>query len=191
MAHLTKLIRRLDATGVPVLLARLGVGGMFAYLALMKLLDPVEFLKQIHAYRILPTNPPQLLNLTAVALPWLELVCALALIAGVARRGAALVITGMLLFFTPMLFLRAWGMYRDVANPVASFCGIRFDCGCGTGEVYICWKLAENLALQAGALIALFSASSRFSLGALLARGQAQAPTGRRPPQAVPGPLGD
>jgi uncharacterized membrane protein YphA (DoxX/SURF4 family) len=171
------LIRRLDATGVPLLAARLFVGGMFAYLAVMKLRDPMNFLKQIHLYGILPTEPALYLNLTATILPWLELLCAAALLLGVFVRGAALTINGMLLFFTPMLFLRAWGIYQGGA--AGPFCAIKFDCGCGTGEVFICSKLAENILLQIGALVALFSRSRRLCLSALCTRRACTLPGGR------------
>lgn len=150
------------------MLARLGLGGMFAYLAIMKLRDPIEFLKQVREYGILPTEPPIFLNLTAIALPYLELICAAFLLLGLWRRGAALLLGGMLAFFTPMLLWRAIGIYGE--GGVASFCDVKFDCGCGTGEVYICRKVLENVALQLCSLIALFSASNRFSLSARLAR---------------------
>lgn len=171
MGNSPGLIKRLDATGVPLVLARLGVGGMFAYLAVMKLLDdPFEFLKQIHAYGILPAQPPLFVNLTAAVLPWLELTCAAGLLLGVGVRGAALLFNGMLVFFTPTLLIRAIGIYTDPSSGVGTFCAVRFDCGCGTGEVYICNKLAENLALQLGALIALFSSSRLFCLSAMFTR---------------------
>ncbi len=169
------LICRIDATGIPLLLARLGVGGMFAYLAYMKLRDPINFLKLTHEYGILPPDQPLFLNLTAVALPWLEMVCAVALLLGAGRRGAGLLVTGMLLFFTPLLILRAHGLYTATGSAFATFCAVKFDCGCGTGEVLICPKLAENLALLAGALIALFSTSRRFCLENLFTRRRAAA----------------
>ncbi|MBP7746780.1 MAG: DoxX family protein [Phycisphaerae bacterium] len=172
MAQQAGLMRRLDATGVPQLLARLAVGGMFLYLSIMKLLDPINFLKLTREYNVVPTQPPILLNLIAVAMPCLELVCALALLLGVARRGAALLVVGMLLFFTPLLAVRATNMYQHPKPDVTyrSFCDVKFDCGCGTGEVFICSKLAENIALILGATLVLFSRSARFSVDGVLAR---------------------
>jgi uncharacterized membrane protein YphA (DoxX/SURF4 family) len=167
------LLRRIDATGIPLLLARLGVGGMFAYLAYMKLRDPINFLKLTREYGILSPDQPLFLNLTAVALPWLEMICAAALLLGLGRRGAALLVAGMLLFFTPMLFLRAWGMHTAVGSAFPTLCAVKFDCGCGTGPQFICPKLAENVALLIGALIALFSTSRRFCLENLFVRRRA------------------
>lgn len=178
------LVRRLDDSGVPALLARLAVGGWFAYLATMKLLDPIAFLKLVRQYNVLPLDPPVILNMTAAVLPWLELVCAAALVLGFLRRGAALVIAGMLAFFTPMLLLHAVGLLHDPTRHFATFCAVKFDCGCGTGEVFICHKLTENVALFAGTLIALFSRSNRFGLAALLRRRQA-APSASRPALAA------
>jgi uncharacterized membrane protein YphA (DoxX/SURF4 family) len=178
------LIRRIDATGIPLLLARLGVGGMFAYLAYMKLRDPVNFLKLTHTYGVVPPDQSLLLNLIAIALPWLEMACAAALLLGIARRGAALLITGMLLFFTPLLAIHAWQLQIAAGSAFATFCAVKFDCGCGTGEVFICPKLAENIALLIGALIALFSTSQRFCLANLLTRQRAAAPAAPLPQRA-------
>jgi uncharacterized membrane protein YphA (DoxX/SURF4 family) len=178
------LIRRIDATGIPLLLARLGVGGMFAYAAYGKLSDPVNFLKAVHVYGVIPADQPLLLNLIAVLLPWLEIVCAVALVLGVARRGAALLITGMLLFFTPLLAIHAWHLHTAAGSAFATFCAVKFDCGCGTGETFICPKLVENIALLVGALIALFSTSRRFCLGNLLTRRRAAPPAEALPQSA-------
>ena len=171
MSTRTGLIRRVDDTGVPLLLARLVVGGMFAYLAYNKIIDPIEFLKQTRAYGVVPEQPPWL-NVTAIVVPWLELVCAVVLILGVYIRGAAATLLAMLLLFAPLLLIRAYGIFTDPANAgvYGSFCDVKFDCGCGTGEVFICSKMLENTALMLGALIALFSRSRRFRLPALLAK---------------------
>jgi len=150
------LIRRLDATGVPLLLARLVVGGLFVYMGIVKIQDPIAFLKQINLYEMLPQTPPHFLNGTAIVLPWLEVICGLALILGVYVRGAGTMIALMLVVFTPAIFLRAWGIHTTEGT---SFFKIAFDCGCGTGEVIIWQKLLANIGLLLGALIAVFSAS--------------------------------
>ncbi len=165
-------VLRLDATGVPVLLARLAVGAMFIYTALAKLRDPHEFVKAVNLYHFWPIDPPYYLNLTGILVPYIELVCGVVLILGLFRRGAALLFAGMLVFFTWMVTARAWWMYHHPLPGVAYnwFCDVRLDCGCGTGEQYICRKLAENIALFLGSLLALFSASDRFGLDRFLFR---------------------
>ncbi|MBU0640489.1 MAG: hypothetical protein KKB50_16625 [Planctomycetes bacterium] len=161
------LIRRVDASGVPLLLARVATGGWFLYLAGMKISDPFEFLKQVHAYGIVPESPVYLLNSVAIVLPMLEIVCAAALLLGLWVRGAATVIGLMLLAFLPALLYRAWIIYQ--AGDMA-FCDVCFDCGCGTGVVCICHKAAENTALFVGALIGLFSCSRRWCLSGWFGR---------------------
>lgn len=165
------VIRSVWNSGVPLLVVRLAVGGLFVYLAWNKALDPVNFMKLTHEYGVLPAQPPYL-NLTGVLVPWIELVCGLALILGVFVRGAALTILGMLLFFAPLLLLRAYSLYTDPANAgvYASFCDVKFDCGCGTGEVYICSKMIENTFATIGAAIVLLVSRQRLCLGPVLGR---------------------
>lgn len=126
------------------LFARVLLGGLFVYLGAIKALDPVAFLKQVHAFQVL--GSPLALNLTAGLLPWAEVACGAFLLIGWQRRGAALLALVMLLGFTALIVLRAWTIYR--AGGVA-LCSIRFDCGCGTGEVVACWKVLQNAGLTA------------------------------------------
>ena len=174
MQQSPSLLRRLDGTGVPLLLARLLIGGFFIYMGIVKIQDPVAFLKQVRLYEMLPESPPHLLNGTAILLPWLEVVCGLALVLGVYLRGAGTIIALMLVVFTPAIFLRAWGIHSTEGTP---FLEIAFDCGCGTGAVIIWQKLLGNTGLLLGALVAVFSASRRFCL-----------PSGRRPSDAEQAP---
>jgi uncharacterized membrane protein YphA (DoxX/SURF4 family) len=121
------------------LLARWFLGGLFVYMGLSKALHPELFLKMVHQYGIV--GNPLLLNSIAAALPWFEVFCGALLLAGVAVRGAALVLVLMLVPFTWVVFKRA--LAYAGAKAIA-FCAVKFDCGCGTGEVLICHKLVEN-----------------------------------------------
>lgn len=156
------LIGRLDKTGVPLALARVIIGGLFIWMGVSKVQDPVGFLKQIRLYEMLPESPSHFLNGTAILLPWLEVICGLALIAGVYLRGAGTMIAIMLATFTPAIFLRAWEIHTVDGKP---FFDIAFDCGCGAGEVIIWKKLLSNTLLFLGSLIPVFSGSRRFCLG--------------------------
>jgi uncharacterized membrane protein YphA (DoxX/SURF4 family) len=93
---------------------RIGLGIVFVWASWDKLLAPAEFAVIIDNYRLLP---PSLINSVAVFLPWLELICGLALIGGVYVRGSLLIINLMLIVFTIAL----------VAN---AFRGVDIDCGC-------------------------------------------------------------
>jgi len=161
------LLRRTDASGIPLLLTRLLVGGMFIYMGVHKLGHPIEFLKQIRMYEMLPETPPYFLNATAIVLPWLEIICGTLLIVGWAIRGAALQMLVMLSVFTPAILLRALAIHEEKGTP---FMDIAFDCGCGGGVVITWKKLLENAGLWLLAAYALFSGSRRFTLAMLLER---------------------
>jgi len=98
-----------------VLLAfRLVLGGLFVYAGAVKVLDPLDFAQNIRNYQLVGQS---LSFIAAIVLPWLEILAGLALILGVWRRGAALVVTGLLVFF---IVLTAVTMVR----------GLDVDCGC-------------------------------------------------------------
>jgi uncharacterized membrane protein YphA (DoxX/SURF4 family) len=142
-----------------VLAARWILGGLMIYLGLVKAMHPVDFLKVLRQYELV--HSPFLLNTIASTLPWFEVFCGLLLVGGVALRGAALLSILMLVPFTAAVLHRALDI--KAAKGVA-LCAIRFDCGCGSGEVVICHKLWENGFSVALALLILFMATSRWCL---------------------------
>lgn len=158
------LLRRVDQTGVPLLAIRVVIGGMFLWMGYKKVLEPVEFLKLIRLYRMVPEEPAVYLNLIAVVLPWLEVVAGTALILGVFIRGAGLLIAGMLAVFTPVILIRALQMMSAESIP---FTQVAFDCGCGSGVVVIWKKLLSNTGLFILSLIPICSGSSWLCLGNL------------------------
>ncbi len=160
-------LRRLDRSGLPLLIARVVLGGLFVYMGTSKVSHPIEFLKQIRLYHMMPEDPPHFLTLTAIVLPWIELLTGVALILGIWLRGAALLIAVMLAVFTPAIFLRAWAIHNQTGTP---FLAIQFDCGCGAGVVVTWKKLLENTGLFFLALYAMISSSRRFCLSFLFAR---------------------
>ncbi|MFH0946099.1 MAG: DoxX family protein [Planctomycetota bacterium] len=143
------------------LLARLAMGGMFIYLGLMKLQDPSVFLKILREYEIFPASQPWLMNLTASALPWMEVFCGGLLVLGIAVRGTALLMLVLMAGFTVAVYLRAAHLAEAGPMPL---CSVEFDCGCGTGLVNTCGKLLENGALLLAGLVVLFGSSRRFCL---------------------------
>lgn len=179
MAGNRSILGWFDDVQVPLsALIRIFLGGYFLYTGAVKALDPTVFLKGIHTYGILPTNPPILLNGTAVILPWLEIVCGLCLILGLWIRGAALNLAVMLMVFTPAILMR--GLEIQAAKNISSFFDVKFDCGCGTG-VEITWiKLCKNTGLFLLAGLALLSRSRRFTIDLLLDRVRAASKYCRR-----------
>ncbi|HJW09416.1 MAG TPA: MauE/DoxX family redox-associated membrane protein [Holophagaceae bacterium] len=94
--------------------ARLLLGGLFILAALPKLADPPGFAKAVWNYNLVPAG---LLSATALTLPWLELLCGLALVAGRWVRPAAAWVAILLLGF-----MAALGINLVRNHPV--------DCGC-------------------------------------------------------------
>ncbi len=119
-------------------------------LGLSKALHPVDFLKILQQYGM--TENHVVLNGIAAALPWFEIFCGLLLLGGIAVRGTALLSIAMLVPFSAIVLHRALALHESMAIP---FCAIRFNCGCGAGEVIICHKLLENgfLILISGLLL--------------------------------------
>jgi len=132
------------------------MGALMVYLGLSKALQPVQFLKLIREYDLVAD--PLLLNSLAGLLPWLEAFLGLLLISGVAVRGSAFVLVMMLVPFTAAVLRRALAIHTTLGIP---FCAVRFDCGCGLGEVWICQKLAENALLVAVSVGLLAGAGRR------------------------------
>jgi len=120
-------------------LARWLVGAYFVYMGLNKVLDPSGFLKLVREYELV--SNPFLLNSIAATLPWFEVYCGVLLVAGVAVRGTALMLVSMLVPFTLLVLQRALAI---AGAKQLAFCAVKFDCGCGAGEVFICHKLIEN-----------------------------------------------
>lgn len=175
--------------GIITLLARLILGIMFLWMGLAKtgatkmaleaaglvdtatvkwmvshglvdLSDPVDFMKLVHEYEMIPEQTPWMLNLIAAVLPWAEVLCGLFLIFGIAVRGAALMVLMMLIGFTVVVAMRALHIQQETGQ---AFCSIKFDCGCGTGEEWICRKIPKNLGLCLLAVVAMFS-SARYCI---------------------------
>jgi len=96
-------------------LGRLILGGVFIWASYDKILDPAEFARAIANYKILTS--PLLINLSAVFVPWLELLAGMLLILGFWRQGARLVLTGLVAFFSVLI-------------TVTTLRGIDIACGC-------------------------------------------------------------
>ena len=75
---------------------QIALGALFVAASLPKIVDPPSFAHMIYNYRIIPGFA---LNAMTLMMPWLELLCGLALILGVWRRSAAVIIGGMLVVF--------------------------------------------------------------------------------------------
>jgi len=93
---------------------QLALGIFFVVAALPKIVDPPSFAHMMYNYRILPAS---LINIMAITMPWIELLCGLALIAGIWTGAARTIIAAMLLTFI-------------VAISINLGRGNAIDCGC-------------------------------------------------------------
>ncbi len=93
---------------------QIALGLFFVVAALPKLADPPSFAHMIYNYRL---TPGPLVNVSALVLPWAELLLGLALICGIWRRTAALLVGALLALFI-------------LAISVNLLRGNAIDCGC-------------------------------------------------------------
>ncbi|MCG3192726.1 MAG: hypothetical protein DIJKHBIC_01973 [Thermoanaerobaculia bacterium] len=93
---------------------QIGLGLIFIIAALPKIVDPPSFAHMVLNYRILPGS---LVNLSALVLPWFELLAGLALVLGIFRRTASVWIGVLLCVFMGAIALN---LFWD--NPI--------ECGC-------------------------------------------------------------
>ena len=96
-------IRQVLASPWLTIRVQLALGALFVAAALPKIIDPPSFAHMIYNYRILPSN---LINISSLVMPWLELVCGLALIIGVWRKPA--LASSSIHFSTSASGLRSW-----------------------------------------------------------------------------------
>ena len=93
---------------------QIALGVFFVAAALPKLADPPSFAHMIYNYRIVPGA---LVNLMALVMPWIELLCGLALILGIWTGTARAIVAAMLAVFI-------------VAISINLMRGNAIDCGC-------------------------------------------------------------
>ena len=79
--------------GPLALAARLILGAVFIYASLDKIAHPAAFAKDVYNYQILPDA---LISLTAIGLPWLELIIGAFLLIGLFREGSVSIVTLLL-----------------------------------------------------------------------------------------------
>lgn len=93
---------------------QLALGAIFVIAAIPKIADPPSFAHMIFNYRLVPSS---LINISALVMPWVELLAGLALILGV-WKAAARTVVGILL----AVFIIAISINLGRDNAI--------DCGC-------------------------------------------------------------
>jgi putative oxidoreductase len=116
------------------------IGALFIYAGAVKIIEPVEFARDIDNYKMLPWRLGVFL---ALYLPWLEIFCGLALITRVLYRGGIFIVTMLMSLFI-------------IASIVAKARGLDVSCGCfGHASKYLnfSWHLVLDIALLVGLLV--------------------------------------
>lgn len=124
------------------------IGVVFIYAGASKAWDPIAFTRDIQNFHLLPW--PLGVRL-AFYLPWLEILCGLALLTGYLRSGAVAILTSLTVVFI-------------AATVAAKVRGIDLACGCfgsATKNLTFSWHLVLDFALLAGLLALLFSSRPR------------------------------
>jgi uncharacterized membrane protein YphA (DoxX/SURF4 family) len=116
------------------------LAGIFVYAGALKAIDPVQFASDIDNYKILPWPASVAL---AFYLPWLEILCALALVFRVLYRGAVSILMMLIVTFT-------------LATIAAKVRGLDITCGC-FGHVSQHWSFPSHLATNLAILAALLA----------------------------------
>jgi hypothetical protein len=123
------------------------IGGLFIYAGVIKAMDPIGFANDIDNYKTLPWAIGVRL---AFYLPWLEILCGVALIV---RR----------LYLGGVALLTALASVFIIASVVAKARGIDITCGCfghAGKNLSFTWHLVLDFVILAG-LIALWIAIPR------------------------------
>jgi hypothetical protein len=97
------------------------LGALMLWAAVSKLAEPTDFLGSLYAYDL--PLPRSWLQLVAVVLPWLELLCGLLLIANVWSETALVTVLGLLGIFV-LATGQAWAR------------GLEISCGCFNLEIF-------------------------------------------------------
>jgi len=121
------------------MLVRICLGLYFIYMGGAKMFAVEDFMSALNGYGI-PSPLP--LNLIAIFLPALELVCGLALLLHRAWRSAMLILLPFMVLFTGLIL---WRMHSIHTLENIPHCSVTFDCGCGNGIINACRKIVSNI----------------------------------------------
>lgn len=144
-------MKKLLANDLLILMSRLILGTVFVVASLDKIFMPEAFATSVQAYQLVPFS---LVNILALIIPWVELICGIVLICGVSVRASSLILMCLLLLFV-------------LAIISAIVRQLKIDCGC-FGAAYnspVGWgRVLEDLGLLLLSVHLFFYPDSRYEL---------------------------
>ncbi len=125
---------------------RVFLGAVFLYACYDKILHPQAFAEAVYNYRLLPDV---LVNITAMVLPWLELLIGICLVTGILLPGAATLSTLLLFtFMSALVFNLIRGLdvscgcfSTDSSDGPADMWTVARDVSFFALSIYVCWKV--------------------------------------------------
>lgn len=126
------------------LILRLVLGAIFITAGIPKILDTASFAGMVYNYQLLPD---WLINLTALFLPWLEVLVGVLMISGVWLPGVVILYNGLMIAFIAAL---SFNMAR----------GLDVSCGCffnDPGDIIDIKTIARDGLILAGSLYLLYA----------------------------------
>jgi putative oxidoreductase len=127
-------MKRILTHNVLLLTARYILGLVFIIASVEKIAIPELFAANIQAYQVMPMIA---INLIALVIPWLELICGIFLLSGVFVRSSSLLLSLLLGMFIILIIL-------------AILQGLKIDCGCfgSSHESPVGWmRVLEDIGL--------------------------------------------
>lgn len=139
------------------LISRIILGLVFIIASVEKIAMPGEFALSVQAYQIVPLP---LVNIVALILPWIELICGLFLLGGIFVRSSSVLLSCLLVIFI-------------LGISTALVQNLKIDCGCfgPTHATPIGWKkILEDVGLLLLAIQLYFFPRSAFALRNLITK---------------------
>jgi len=154
----TKLVKNpVSSYQIFFLLLRVSLGVLFLITGLQKVSHPGNFAEVIANYGLLPKP---LVHLSALFVPWLEILLGICFILGWLTRAASLLMAGLSLAFA---FFVGSAVYR----------GLDVDCGCFAGASSVSWwHVALDLGLTMLSILFLTRGAVLLSLDTFLGKRQ-------------------
>jgi putative oxidoreductase len=139
MAGVLEIMPRVKLLGWIVIILRVILAAIFIYAGVSKILNPLRFITDIDNFHLLPWTATVPL---AFYLPWLEIICGMALLFLRFDRGALLILCTLTFVFVFALIS-------------ARIRGIDISCGC-FGHAMRDLSFTSHLALNFGIIVVLF-----------------------------------